>query len=349
MATRTQKLLIRPPALKPGATIGIFTPSWPAHVILREKYLEGIDVLRRMGFQVLEGSLTASQKTQGYRSGTPQERAAEFMELVRNPAVSAMISTIGGTNSSSMIPYLDFDEIRATPKIICGYSDVTSLHLAILAYSGLSTFYGPAVTPSFGEVPDVLPETKDSFLQAVQHHRDGIREMTPPKRWSDHCRFGPGEWKKVPREFKENRGWRSLNAGTVEAEIIVANLNTLMAAAGTSYFPDVEGRILLIEEMNAPLSVEERNLRHLERLGVFDVVKGLVVGKPEIYDQQGAPFDYDELIAEIVGTNRPYPIVTQFDCGHANPMLTLAERTEVRLSAAGDYNSRLEILSPMVS
>lgn len=72
----------------------------------------------------------------------------QFMKIIRDKSVSALISTIGGANSSSMIPYLDFDEIRAHPKVICGYSDVTSLHLSILAYSGLSTFYGPAVMPS---------------------------------------------------------------------------------------------------------------------------------------------------------------------------------------------------------
>jgi muramoyltetrapeptide carboxypeptidase LdcA involved in peptidoglycan recycling len=121
-----------------------------------------------------------------------------------------------------------------------------------------------------------------------------------------------------------------------------------MTAAGTNYFPNLEGKILLIEEMNAPLSEEERNLRHLERLGVFDVLRGLIVSKPEVYDQQGAPFDYDNLILEIVGTDRRYPIVTQFDCGHANPMLTLAEMSEVRLSAGVGFDTSLELLCPMV-
>lgn len=341
--------LIRPPALAPGSTIGIFTPSSPSNVNHRDKYLFGVEVLKRMGFNILEGELTQSQKSQGYRSGTPKERADEFMSLIRNKSVSAMISTVGGANSSSMIPFLDFDEIRAHPKIICGYSDVTSLHLAILAHAGLSTFYGPAVMPSFGEWPDVLPETKESFLQAVQLHRAGFRSLKAPEQWSNHCRFAPGEWRTTPRHFQKNLGWRSVNSGLAEGALIVANLNTLMTAAGTSYFPNLEGKILLIEEMNAPLSQEERNLRHLERLGVLDVLSGLIVSKPEIYDQQGAPFDYDDLLLEVVGTNRSYPIITQFDCGHANPMLTIAEMSDVRIAAGNGFDTSIEVLCPMVT
>ncbi|MEK6706332.1 MAG: S66 peptidase family protein [Bdellovibrionota bacterium] len=341
--------LIKPPALTPGATIGIFTPSSPAHVKFREKYLHGIAVLKKMGFQVIEGSLTASQKSEGYRSGSPQERADEFMELIRNPQVTCMISTIGGMNSNSMIPFLDFDEIRRNPKIICGYSDVTSLHLSILAYAGLRTFYGPAVMPSFGEWPDILEETKESFLDAVQKHRSGTRRLTPPPRWSYHLRaYASGAWKTEPRKFEENPGWKALNPGESSAPIVVANLNTLMSSAGTTYFPKLEGKILLIEEMSAPLSLEERSLRHLERLGVFDVITGLIIGKPEVYNGEDAPFGYDDLIMEIVGRNRKYPIVSNFDCGHTNPTLTIAEMTQVSLAAKTGYQTSVTINEPMV-
>ena len=232
--------MLKPRRLEKGSTIGIFTPSGPAHVIFREKYLHGIEVLKEMGFKVIEGALTASQKREGYRSGSPQERAAEFMDLIRNRDVKCMISTIGGSNSSSLIPYLDFDEIRVNPKIICGYSDVTSLHMAILKYSGLSTFYGPAIMPSFGEWPDILSETKESFLAAAQSTDGYPRKLSPPTRWSNHFRNAKNDdWKTIPREFKENQGWCALQKGEASGLLVVANLNTLMTAAGTSYFPDL--------------------------------------------------------------------------------------------------------------
>ncbi len=336
----------KPTALRPGATIGIFTPSAPAHVKFRAKYQHGLEVLRSRGFTVVEGDLTASQRHEGYRSGSPRERAAEFMDLYRRKDVDALMSTIGGMNSASLIPYLDFDEIRATPKIVCGYSDVTSLHLAILAFSGLRTFYGPALVPSFGEWPEILPETFASFHSAVTNPFP--RELTPPDRWSRHLRdASTEEWRTLPREFQRNEGWRVLSHGVAEAPLVIANLNTLLAAAGTPYFPALEGTILFVEQMRAGLSQEERLFRQLERMGVLEVIRGLVVGKPEIYDPEGAPFDYDGLVQEIVG-ERPYPVVTGFDCSHTSPMLTLAEHTQIRIDARTS-RARFTLLEPMVS
>ena len=122
--------LLRPPPLEPGDTVGIFTPSAPAHVRFREKYLHGLRQMESLGFRVREGALTARATSQGYRSGTPRERAEELMALVLDPEVRGIVATIGGMNSSSLVPFLDFDAIRAHPKVICGYSDVTALHRA---------------------------------------------------------------------------------------------------------------------------------------------------------------------------------------------------------------------------
>src|SRR5438132_3967146 len=110
--------LIRPPALCRGDTLGVFTPSLPANVLFRAKYEHGLEVLRRLGFHVVEGELTKRFVSEGYRSGTPRERAQELMALMLAPEVKGLIATMGGFNSSSMIPFLDFDAIRAHPKVI---------------------------------------------------------------------------------------------------------------------------------------------------------------------------------------------------------------------------------------
>ena len=341
--------LIKPKALQKGNTIGIFTPSLPMHLSLRAKYLHGIDQLRGAGFSVVEGMLTKSGQTQGYRAGSPKDRAEEFMSLIVDKSVHALMSTIGGNNSSSLIPYLDFDIIRANPKIICGYSDVTSLHMAILKHSKLSTFYGPAVIPSFGEHPNVLEETFESFFQAISPQKSR-RKLTPPKHWSNEMRDARSDaWKIGVRKFEMNAGWKCLNAGSVTAPAVVANLNTLVSVAGTSSFPDLEGKILIIEEMLAPMSRLERNLRQLEQIGVFDAITGLVFGKPEVFQQEDAPFGVDELLLEVVGMNRKYPIVSEFDCGHTAPMLTLAEMSKITLNTQNNYKTEIWIEESMVS
>jgi len=130
--------LTRPPALRPGDTIGICTPSFPAHVAFRAKYLHGIAELTRLGFRVVEGELTARATAQGARAGTPRKRADEINALFANPEVRGIMTTIGGSNSSSLVPYLDFDLVRAHPKVFCGSSDVTSLHLALMRHAGLA-------------------------------------------------------------------------------------------------------------------------------------------------------------------------------------------------------------------
>ena len=341
--------LIKPPRVPSGATFGVFTPSTPAHVTFREKYLHGLSVLRSLGYQVKEGELTAQAKTQGYRAGSPKERAEELMKLILDPKVHGIISTIGGENSSSLIPYLDFDAIRAHPKVICGYSDVTALHLAILRHAGLSTFYGPAVVPSFGEWPTVLSETLESFQDAVSGRAPSVRSLHPPKRWSNHFRDAASDaWKVEPRNFEDNPGWRALRSGQATAPLIAANLNTLISSAGTPSFPDLEGKILLIEEMFAPMGRLERNLRQLQRMGVFDVIAGLVVGKPEVFQSAGAPFTHEELVLEIVGDQRTFPIITEFDCGHTHPMLTLSQGVHVTIEAKQAFETRFTAEESMV-
>jgi muramoyltetrapeptide carboxypeptidase LdcA involved in peptidoglycan recycling len=340
--------MIRPPALSPGDVIGVFTPSVPAHVMYRERYQNGLRTLQSIGFAVKEGSLTARSISQGYRSGTPRERADELMALFRDPCVQAIVSTIGGANSSSLIPYLDFDEIRAHPKVFCGYSDVTSLHMALWTQAGLSTFYGPAVVPSFGEFPSGFPETIASFLDATMHHRQGVRHLEPPPRWSRQGpRFsGPDAQDPAARQWQDNAGWRALVSGSVTAPVICANLNTLVCLAGTCNFPDLEGHILAIEEMSAPFSRYERNLRQLKLMGVFDCIAGLVIGKPEAIDSEGAPFTAEELLREITG-DVAYPVCCDVDFGHTHPMITLAQGTPLRLEA-GPETTRLTVMAPMV-
>lgn len=337
-----------PKNLSKGDTIGIFTPSVPAYKFSEEKFNLGIKVIEDLGFKVKLGSLTKVRAFEGYRSGSGKARADEFMELYRDPDVKCLIATIGGMNSNSMIPYLDFSYMRENPKIVCGYSDVTSLHLSILHYAGLRTYYGPALMTWFSEWPHGDEKSINSFMNAVTTQSTYPRKLNLFKKWSNHMRdWGDGSWKTVPRDWIKNKGWKALSTGEVEGEIVLCNLNTLMSAAGTEYFPKLENRILLIEEMAAPYSRIERSLMQLKLMGVFDQIKGLVFGKPEMPNSEKAPFNLDDLLLEIIG-ERDYPIISEFDLSHTCPMYTLGQLAEVSIKARGDYDISFEILKPMV-
>lgn len=342
------KNTLKPKALQPGSTIGVFTPSFPAHTLFREKYLYGIQCLKDLGFDVVEGALTRSLKSQGYRTAGPKERAQEFMELIQDPKVDALMSGIGGYNSASLIPYLDFAKIRESRKVICGYSDVSSLHMAILRYAGLRTFYGPAVMPSFGEYPKPLSYTVQNFLQAVSETENYPRKILPPEEWSRHFRDAKtDEWKTIPREFQKNAGWKVLNSGEASGEVVVLNLNTMMSNAGTKHFPDFTNKILITETATGDMATEERLWRHFDLVGGFDQISGLVVGKPENFHNLEAPFSQDDLILEVA-SKRNYPILSEFDCSHTVPMLTLAELAPVKIQAYENSDVFFEISEAMV-
>lgn len=146
----------------------------------------------------------------------------------------------------------------------------------------------------------------------------------------------------LAREWQENAGWKVLNQGEVEAEIVVCNLNTLMSSAGTPYFPDLEGRVLLIEEMYAPMSRQERSLMQLRLMGVFDKISGLIIGKPEQLVLEEAPFGFEELILEVVG-ERGYPIISNFDCSHTIPMHTIRQHSIISFKADKDFLEYIEV------
>jgi len=153
--------------LKKGDLIAIYSPSAAATVFAKERYARAKAFLEAKGYRIKEGSLT--HKRDFYRSGSIQERVDELNALIRDPEVRCILSTIGGMNSNSLLPYLDYEAIKKDPKIFVGYSDVTALLLGIYAKTGLTTYYGPAMVASFGEFPPYVEETFEYF------HVDRIR------------------------------------------------------------------------------------------------------------------------------------------------------------------------------
>lgn len=86
--------------------------------------------------------------------------------------------------------------------------------------------------------------------------------------------------------------------------------------------------------MDAPLSRTERHLQQLKFIGVFDQIQGLLIGKPEFYNQEGAPFQYESLFQEVIGP-RSYPIISNFDCSHTVPMISITQLSQVKIRAQG--------------
>ena len=260
------------------------------------------------------------------------------MELVENKDVDIIMPVIGGYNTASLLAYIDLEKIEKSQKIFCGYSDVTSIHLAILSKTKLPTIYGVAVVPTFGEYLNPLIYSEEDFKRCL---KEESYELFPPKKWSNQLMDAfSDEWKKS-REYQENSGWTILNKGKRIGEVLVFNINTLVSLLGSDFIPDFSKKILILEEMDATITLEERNLNSLKLAGVFNSISGLIFSKPEKFDDKKSGKIYEDLIREIVG-ERNYPIIINFDCGHTIPSMCIPQKSLVLLDA--DLHVKVKIL-----
>ena len=325
--------IILPAPLKLGDTIGIFSPSSPATAFAPKRYTRAKAYLEDRGFRIVEGSLTGQRDF--YRSGSIRERVEELNALIRNPEVRCVMSAIGGMNSNSLLPYIDYAALRRDPKIIVGYSDVTALLLGIYAQTGLCTFYGPAAVASFGEFPPLVDETFEYFMNIVgsenlahRGRRDGI--LPTPAAWTDI--FVPWEEQDGPKETGTNQ-LITVSPGRAEGRLIGGNLNTMLGIWGTPYMPEInEGDILFIEDSLLDAADQERSFAHLKLAGVFDRIGGLIMGKHEQFDDQGTGRRPCDILEEVMGPVS-FPVLADFDCSHTHPMLTLPIGRRVALDA----------------
>lgn len=309
---------MRAPALKPGATIGFFSPSSPATHFAPKRTHRAIEFLESKGFKVVAGRLTG--QADFYRSASIAERVDELNQLIRNPDIDCIMSTIGGANSNSLLPYIDYDAIRANPKIFVGYSDVTAILLAIYQQTGLTTFYGPALTASFGEWPPLVEETYQSFATLTRLSQTP-RHYPTPEGWSDEYL----SWEEQDRaKTLKSNGVEFLGTGRIQGRLIGGNLNTITAIWGSPYMPTIQaGDILLLEDSLKDIATVERLFAFLKLNGVFDQIGAIILGKHELFKDGGTGRQPIEVLTEVLG-DTPVPIVNDFDCSHTHPMLTMA-------------------------
>ncbi|MBF7994801.1 S66 peptidase family protein [Rahnella laticis] len=309
-----------PPALKTGDTIGFFSASSPVTATAPNRFVRGKDFLREKGFVLRAGFLTG--ESDHYRSGSVARRAEELNQLFRDPQVRCVMSTIGGNNTNSLLPYLDYDALRADPKIIIGYSDTTALLAGIYAQTGLITFYGPALVASFGEFPPLVDETYASFTDVLMNRHDAPYGYSLPSHWTDE-KLNWNDIAPVRAKHLYANSCRFLGKGRIEGRVIGGNLNTLSGIWGSPYQPEIrQGDILFIEDSLKDIATVERSFSMLKLNGVFDRVSAIVLGKHELFDDAGTGRQPADVLLEILN-GQDIPLVDGFDCCHTHPMLTL--------------------------
>ncbi|WIV11559.1 S66 peptidase family protein [Proteiniborus sp. MB09-C3] len=314
--------------LKIGDSIGIFSPSSPITYSCPKRFKRAKKYLQDKGFNIIEGNLIG--KHDFYRSGTIRERAEELNELIRKPEIKCIMSTIGGMNSNSILPYIDYEAFKRNPKIIIGYSDVTAILLAIYAQTGISTYYGPALVASFGELLPFVDYTYKYFEDIIVDEIKIPYIFETPEYWTDE--YISWETQDRSKEKRENK-WITVNEGVVKGRVIGGNLNTIQGIWGSKYMPEIKnGDILFIEDSLKDIATIERSFSFLKVNGVFDKISGIILGKHELFDDLKTSRRPYEVLLEVLGDSK-LPFIADFDCCHTHPMLTLPIGCDIELNA----------------
>lgn len=314
--------------LQKNDCIAFFSPSSPITANAPKRFERAVQFLLDKEFHLIEGNLTGNKDF--YRSGSIQQRASELNALIRNPDVKCIISTIGGMNSNSLLPYIDYNELVKNPKIIIGYSDMTAILLGIYSKTGLITYYGPALVATFGELSPYQDIAFGYFRDILMSDLKPPYKLPMPPFWTDE--YIP--WEEQDRSKVQNDNKLiTVNPGIAKGRIIGGNLNTMNGIWGSPYMPIIkEGDILFIEDSIWDISIIERSFSLLKISGVFDRVGGIILGKHELYKDLGTGRKPHEVLLEVIGQPK-CPILADFDCAHTHPMLTIPIGCNVELDA----------------
>lgn len=269
----------------------------PAYRAADEKLDQGIRYLENLGFQIRKGS--ALHKSYGLFAGNDEERVNDLHAMFADPEVKAIFSARGGWGGLRLVDRVDFDLIRKNPKIFVGYSDITTLQLAIYHKTGLVTFSGPMVAV---EMASAMPEfTAANFWPLLFNEQDVF-----------HFDF-------------ETNQIETINPGSVSGKLLGGCLSLITAQLGTPFFPDFTDAILFIEDIGERPYKIDRYLAQLKQAGVLDQICGVIIG--EFIDCQNPEEETNSLSLEEIlhhyFTRYNYPVINGFPYGHKMRKATL--------------------------
>ena len=284
--------MIRPRPIGPGDTLRMIGVSGCLHEDTPEGVRDAAEACRArfeaLGFRVQMDP--TCYKQYGYLSGDDLERARALTEAFASDDVDGIVCLRGGWGVNRMLPMVDFEKIRAHPKAFIGFSDITSLHLALHRHADLCTFHGPMGT-------GLDSSAADSLLHALAEHPDSPFQEEP---------------------------FTVLRPGRCEGEIAGGNLTLLNAALGTPYDFDFRGRILMIEEVHEMVYRVDRCLCQLLLAGKLDGIAGLAFGSFSGCDNEypSSGFGLLEILNHYAGFVSG-PVIASLSFGHIRRNLTL--------------------------
>ena len=335
--------MIKPRALRPGDRVAAISLSrgWPsvyprAHQDGKRQFQEAF------GVEVVESRYALADIP--WLAAHPEARAADLMEVLKDPSINGIISTIGGDDSIRMLPFLDYSVIRENPKVFLGYSDSTITHFAFLK-AGVTSFYGPSLMAGFDENGGLPPYMAESVRQVL--FEPSSSTLIPPN--SGGWTVASWDWANEKRNEKKRTlqpcsGWKWLQGkGQHRGRLIGGCLEAVDWLRGTPVWPEPpvwRNSIVFLEtseDQPSPKLVTYM-LRALAATGALNEARGILYGRPfgdeAKFETNEAKFEaYDRALLQVLAELglSSLPLVTRMDFGHTDPKFILPIGVEAEI------------------
>ncbi len=313
---------IKPPALPEKARIAVVAPASPLQT--RSEAEQATAYFEARGHEVVFGPNW--RKVHGYLAGTDEERAADLQWALSEPGIDMVHPLCGGYGCARLNHLIDWDAV-GEPRIVCGFSDITALHLAIAANTGWVTFYGPNFSRFTRRRKELTKETEDWF----------------------HRAFRPEPLGRV-FEDPENPYVLTVGEGVGQGPLVGGCITLLSASIGTPFELETDGCVVLVEDLNEDEYLVDTSINHLVRAGKLDNAAGLVFGTDVSLHSRVPPegsestLSIEEMLDELIAP-LGIPAIANVPVGHGKHMATMPLGAQVRVDGAG---KTLEVMEAAV-
>ena len=316
--------MIKPKHLQKGDKIAIVSLSWGGlgdEKLIHKYYIAKERLENDFGLEVI--TMPNALKGSKFVYEHPELRAQDLMDAFKDETIKGIFCAIGGDDSVRLLPYIDYDIIKNNPKIFMGYSDTTVSHF-MMRKAGLVSYYGPSIMCEFGEYVKMFDYTKEA-VENILFKDTTNYEIKSSKYWSNDFISWKEENKNIQKKLiKEEQGYEILNgSGKISGELIGGCLDVFPMITGTEIWPELnvwKDKILLIETSEEKPTPDYvlYYLRNLGALGILNVIKAVVVGKPqdEMYYEEYKEV-YKKIIKEFKCDN--LGVIYNVNIGHAYP------------------------------
>jgi muramoyltetrapeptide carboxypeptidase len=310
---------IKPPALPERATIAVVAPASPPQT--RSELEQATAYFEGRGHRVVLGP--NARRVHGYLAGTDEERAADLQWALSEPGIDMVHALCGGYGTARLYDRIDWSAV-GDPRIVCGFSDITALHLALARHAGWISFYGPNFVRFTRRKDELTAETEAWFHRALRPEPLG-RVFEDP---DDPYVLTVGD-------------------GVAEAPIVGGCLTLVCSSLGTPYELDTDGCVVMVEDLNTDPYLVDTGLNHLIRAGKLDRAAGFVLGTNVNLKAQTLPegpeseLSIEEILDELIA---PFgiPAIANVPVGHGKHMATIPLGARVRLDGGAKTLDVLE-------